>query len=75
MFLTGRVSDLIAKLRPPRGALTAGGVSTAPASDGSGRHESVCAGRRGGGRDGLALGRQVEAGVQSSTGKPKPRVV
>ena len=47
----------------------------APASDGRGRRESVCSGRRGGGRDSRALGRQVEAGVQSSTGRSKPRVV
>ena len=69
------MSGLIAKLRPPRGALTARDVSTAPASDGRGRRESVCTGRRGGGRDGRALGRFVKAGVPSNTGRPKPRVV
>ena len=49
-------------------------VSKAPASEGCGRRESACTGRWGGGRDGRALGRQVEAGVQSSTGRPKPRL-
>ena len=34
----------------PRGALSARVINTAPAPDGDGRRESVCAGRRGGGR-------------------------
>ena len=75
MLLIGRVSGLIAKLSPPRGALSVRAVSTAPASDGRGRPGSVYTGRRGGGKDGRALGRQVEVGVQSSTGRPKPSVV
>ena len=49
-LLIGRVSGLIARHRPPRGALSAHVVSTAPAFDGHGRRESVCTGRRGGGR-------------------------
>ena len=64
MFLIGRVSGLIARPHPSRGALSARAVNTAPASDGRGRRESVCTGRRGGERDGRALGRQVEVGVQ-----------
>ena len=73
----------IPRPRPPRGALSAGVASTAPASDGHGpkprgrreshHHLHWKAGRGGG--DGRALGRQVEVGVQSSTGGPKPRVV
>ena len=62
MLLIGRVSSLIAMPRPPRGALSARVVSTAPASNGRGRCESVCTRGRGG--DGRALGRRVEAGVQ-----------
>ena len=73
MFLIGCVSGLIARPRQPHGALSARFVSTAPASDRRGRRESVRTGRRGGGMDGRALGRQVEVDVhlQSSTGRPK----
>ena len=67
MALIGRVSGVVARPRPPRGALSARVVSTASAPDGAGRRESVCAGRRGGGGGGRAVGRQVEADVQSST--------
>ena len=74
-LLIGRVSGLIARPRPSCGALSARVVSTAPASDGRGRRESVCTERRGGERGGRALWRRVEVGVQSSTGRPKPRVV
>ena len=70
----GRVSGLLVRVLA-RGALSARVVSTAPAPDGHGRGESICTGRRGGGGSGRALGRQVEVGVQLSTGKPKPRVV
>ena len=48
MLLIGRVSGLVARPRPPRGALSARVVSMAPASDGRGRRETVCTGRRGG---------------------------
>ena len=75
MFLIGRVSILLAELRSPSGALSVPAISTAPATDGRGRRAPVCTGRRGGGRDGRALGRQVGVGAQSSTGRPKPRVV
>ena len=50
ILLIDRVSGVAARPRPPRGALSAKIVSTASAPDGDGRRESVCAGRRGGGR-------------------------
>ena len=52
MFLIGPVSGLIARPRPPRGALSARFVSTAPASEGCGRRESVCMESREGGGEG-----------------------
>ena len=54
----GRVSGLLARPRPPRGALSARVVSTAPASDGRERRESNRSALEGGeeGRDGRALG-------------------
>ena len=64
--MIGRVPDVVARPRPPRGAL-----SPTPAPDGDGHRESVCDGRWEGGGDGRAVGWQVEAGVQSSTGSPK----
>ena len=55
-LLIGHVSGLIARPRPPRGALSARVVSTAPASSRHGRRESVCTGRRGGGTGWPSIG-------------------
>ena len=78
MFLIVRVSGLITKLHPPRGALSVRAVSAAPASaTGAGVVSRTAL--EGGEGEGMAIGqasgRQVEVGVQSSTGRPKPRVV
>ena len=61
---------MVARPRPPRGAPNARVVSTAPAPDRDERRESVRAGRREG-EGWPSMGWQVEAGVQSSMGRPK----
>ena len=43
MLLIGRVSGVVTRPRSPRGALSTLVVSTAPAPDGDGHRESVCA--------------------------------
>ena len=60
-FLIGRASGLLARPRPPLGALSARVVRTAPAPEGRGRGESVCTGRRGGCC--RAVGRRLESRV------------
>ena len=74
ILLIGRLSELVARPRLPRGALSARVVSTAPAPDGDGSRESVCTGKRGEGGVAEHWGgrwRLVCSLVQSSTGRPK----
>ena len=73
MLLIDRFSDVVARPRPPRGALSARVVSAAPAPDGDVRRESVFAGRRERGRvaEQWVRRRRLVCNVQSSTGRPK----